>query len=227
MSGTLYGIGVGPGDPELLTLKAIRTIKESDIIAVPREQKEQSVAYQIVKQVIEDIDEKLILPIYMPMTKDRQQLQKSHQKGAEKIIEYLEQGKKVAFLTLGDPTIYSTYLYLHRLIEDRGYKTEIVSGVPSFCAVSARLNQGLVENKEQLHIIPSSYDLRDSLHLPGTKILMKAGKKLGAVKAQLAQLDSQVYMIENCGMENEKIYKSIEEIKEDAGYYSLIIVKEK
>lgn len=226
MFGKLYGVGVGPGDPELLTIKAVRIIKEADVLAVPGEQKEGSVAYRIAKQAINEIDKKEIISIPMPMTKDEKLLEGSHKKGAEEIISYLEKGKTVAFLTLGDPTIYSTYIYLHKRMKESGYETEIISGIPSFCAVAAKLNQGLVEKNEQLHVIPSSYDIEDTIALSGTKVLMKSGKKISTVIEYLKTKDCQVSMVENCGMEDEKIYRSIDEIKDDAGYYSLIIVKE-
>ena len=143
------------------------------------------------------------------------------------IAEWLEKGKNVVFLTLGDPTVYSTYIYVHKRVEQLGYATEIVSGITSFCAVSARFNEGLVEKSQQLHVIPASYQIEEALKLPGTKVLMKTGKKMQEVKAQIKASDNKAEMIENCGMPDEKIYRSVEEIPDDAGYYSLIIVKEK
>ncbi|ABX41750.1 precorrin-2 C(20)-methyltransferase [Lachnoclostridium phytofermentans] len=226
MFGKLYGVGVGPGDPELLTIKAVRILKEADILAVPGEEKESSVAYKIASQSVKEIDNKKIISIHMPMTKDEKRLEESHNNGAGEIISYLEQGKNVAFLTLGDPTIYSTYIYLHKIVSERGYETEIISGIPSFCAVAAKLNQGLVEKNEQLHVVPSSYDIKDAMELSGTKVLMKSGKKISSVVEHLKTLNCQASMVENCGMENERIYQSLDEIKDDAGYYSLIIVKE-
>ena len=89
----------------------------------------------------------------MPMTKDKAVLEANHQKAADDVETYLKQGKNVVFLTLGDPTVYSTYLYVHKRILDRGYEAEIVSGITSFCAVAARLNMGLVEMAEPLHVI--------------------------------------------------------------------------
>ena len=132
----------------------------------------------------------------------------------------------MVFLTLGDPTVYSTYLYVHKKILERGLKAEIVSGITSFCAVAARLNMGLVEKAEPLHVIPASYQIEEALKLPGTKVLMKAGRKMKEVKATLQEIGAQAVMIENCGMPDEKIYANAEEIPENAGYYSLIIVKE-
>ncbi|WP_411335498.1 precorrin-2 C(20)-methyltransferase [Ruminococcus gauvreauii] len=227
MAGKLYGLGVGPGDPELLTLKALRMIQESDVIAVPGRVPHETIAYKIVVQAYPELAEKELLPIEMPMTKDADLLEKSHQEGADKIAALLDTGKQVAFLTLGDTTVYSTYLYVHSRVQDMGYEVEIVSGITSFCAVAARLNMGLVEKAEPLHVIPASYQIEEALKLPGTKVLMKAGKQMHEVKRQLKELNANVVMIENCGMENEKIFRGADEIPEDAGYYSLIIVKEK
>ena len=108
-----------------------------------------------------------------------------------------------------------------------GYETEIISGIPSFCAAAARLNSSLVEKSQELHIIPSSYQIDEALKLPGIKVLMKAGKKIRAVKETLIQTGMQGVMVENCGMAQEKIYRQVEDIPETAGYYSLIITKDK
>ncbi|WP_143317370.1 precorrin-2 C(20)-methyltransferase [Clostridium sp. HBUAS56017] len=227
MTGKLYGVGVGPGDPELLTLKAVRILESSDIIAIPNSNKEKCVAYKIAVQSVPSLEEKEMLCISMPMTKDKDILKKSHEEGAKAIIEKLNQGKKISFITLGDPTIYSTYLYIHRLVLGEGYDTEIISGIPSFCAAAARINEGLVENFDELHVIPASYQIRDALSLPGTKVLMKSGKKMNEVREILKGTESDSVMVENCGMENEKVYRDINDIKDDSSYYSLIIVKEK
>lgn len=229
MSGKLFGLGVGPGDPELLTIKALRIIKESDIIAVPGNKTEESVAYQIVKGVYPELDKKHLLPIAMPMTKDPAVLEKNHQKAAEEVGNFLREGKQVAFLTLGDPTVYSTYLYVHKRILKQGYEAEIISGITSFCAVAARLNMGLVEMAEPLHVIPATYqaaEMDSVLKLPGTKVLMKTGRKMEQVRESIINSGQKAVMIENCGMPSEKIYESAEEIPTQAGYYSLIIVKE-
>lgn len=226
MTGKLYGVGVGPGDPELLTLKALRLIKEAPVIAVPGTVPENTVAYKIVVQAYPELAEKELLPVDMPMTKDPDKLRESHEKGAKAVAAVLDQGKDVVFLTLGDTTVYSTYLYVHKRVEEMGYPTEIVSGITSFCAVAARLNIGLVEKHEELHVIPASYQIEEALQLPGTKVLMKAGKKMADVKASIRKLGASAVMIENCGMPEEKIYHSVDEIPDDAGYYSLIIIKD-
>lgn len=229
MQGKLYGVGVGPGDPELLTLKALRLIKENEVIAVPGKDIQASVAYQIVKGAYEDLDKKTLIPVAMPMTKDPQVLKTNHDKAADQVEDYLREGKNVVFLTLGDTTVYSTYLYVHKRILERGYEAEIVSGITSFCAVAARMNMGLVEADQPLHVIPATYkaqEMDEILKLPGTKVLMKTGKKMKQVKESIEKSGQKAVMIENCGMPSEKIYRSAEEIPEDSGYYSLIIVKE-
>ena len=229
MQGKLYGVGVGPGDPELLTLKALRLIKDNEVIAVPGKEIQASVAYQIVKGAYEELDEKTLIPVAMPMTKDPQVLKANHDKAADQVESYLKEGKNVVFLTLGDTTVYSTYLYVHKRILERGYEAEIVSGITSFCAVAARLNMGLVEADQPLHVIPATYkaqEMDEILKLPGTKVLMKTGKKMKQVKESIEKSGQKAVMIENCGMPSEKIYRSVEEIPEDSGYYSLIIVKE-
>lgn len=223
--GMLYGVGVGPGDPELMTLKAVRVIREADVIALPARTKE-CVAYRIARGAVGELDEKEFLFLHMPMTKDEKVLRECHDRGAKEITALLETGKTVAFLTLGDVTVYSTYLYLHRRVLAAGFRVELVSGIPSFCAAAARLGIGLAETKEELHVIPATYGTKEALLLPGTKVLMKSGKAMGQVKRDLLEAGCPVYMVENCGMENERVFHSAEEIDEEAGYYSLLIVKE-
>ena len=226
MNGRLYGVGVGPGDPELLTLKAVRVIEECDIIAVPGKKKEESVAYQIANQAINDLNEKSCMELEMPMTKDQEALEKAHDHVAKMIMEKLDEGKDIAFLTLGDPTIYSTYLYIHERVKKEGYPTQIISGIPSFCAAAAKAGIGLVEKNEMLHLIPAVYEIEDSFQWKGTKVYMKAGKSLKKIKEKVSDGSSQIVMVENCGMDNEFICTNLEEIPEQTGYYSLLILKE-
>lgn len=226
MKGTLYGVGIGPGDPELLTLKAVRLIRENEVIALPGEKPEETVAYQISVQAVPELADKTLLALTMPMTKDKALLNENYDRAAEKIADQLDQGKNVVFLTLGDPTVYSTYMYVHQRLEEKGYWVEIISGITSFCAVAARMNMSLVERSEPLHVIPASYQIEEALKLPGTKVLMKAGKQMKYVKEQVKGFGKNAVMIENCGMPDEKIYASADEIPENAGYYSLIVIKE-
>lgn len=226
MNGKLYGVGVGPGDPELLTLKAVRIIGECSYIAIPANSKENCTAYNIVAQALPEIEAKKFLYIPMPMAKDKELLEKSHGEGAKTIEALLEKGESICFLTLGDPTIYSTYLYIHKIVCSHGYDTEIINGIPSFCASAAALNAGLVESAEPLVIVPASYPVEEFLSLPGTKVLMKAGRQLAQVKSQLKHTALAVSMIENCGMANQHIYKDIDLMPDESGYFSLIIARQ-
>lgn len=182
-------------------------------------------AYQIAVQAVPELAQKTLLSVNMPMTHDKTIRDKSHDQAADVIETYLKQGQNVVFLTLGDPTVYSTYLYVQKRIIKRGYQTELVSGITSFCAAAARTNTALVEWNEQLHIVPAAHKPDSRLDLPGNYILMKSGKKMKQVKEVLADSGRDVIMVENCGMENEHIYKSVDEIPDHAGYYSLIIAK--
>ncbi len=226
MAGILYGAGVGPGDPELMTLKAVRLIRENEIIALPGPAAKETVAYQIAVQAVPELAEKTLVPVEMPMTHDQAEMNRNHEKAADLLEHYLREGRNVVFLTLGDPTIYSTYLYVQKRTAARGYETRLISGITSFCAAAARTNTPLAEWNEQLHILPAVHRLDSRLEQPGNYVLMKSGKKMNQVKEILAASGRDVVMVENCGMENEHIYQSVEEIPDDAGYYSLIIAKE-
>lgn len=227
MKGKLYIVGVGPGDPELMTIKAVKKIKQSRVLAIPHTDKYRCVAYQIAVQAVPEMEEKELLCVNMPMTKDWEILQRSHEAGAEILAKRLEQGEDVVLLTLGDSTVYASSTYLLERVLKLGYEAELLNGIPSFCAVAATLHIPLVKKDEELHILPSSYQIEEGLKLPGVKVLMKAGRKFGDVKRLLEQGDYQVSMVENCGMPGEKVYLTLKEIPEDAGYYSLFIVRDR
>lgn len=222
--GILYGVGVGPGDPDLMTLKAVKTALSCDILAVPHKDAAKCTALKIALGAAPELAEKEKLTVDMPMTKDKEKLEAAYAAGAAALAAQLDAGKNVCFLTLGDPTVYSTYLYLHKRVAALGYETHIVPGVTSFCAAAAELGISLCENKDQLHVIPGTYTPSEALNLPGTKVLMK--NDLPKTLAALRVNGAQAAMVENCGMENQKVYRTLEEIPEDAGYFSLLIVKD-
>ncbi len=225
MSAIAYGVGVGPGDPELMTRKAVRLIQENDVFAVPGKDPKEAVAYKIAVQTVPELADKELIAIDMPMVKDRELLAEYHKKGAELIEDYLRQGKNVVYLTLGDVTVYCTFSYLQHIIEADGFQVELVSGIPSFCAAAARLGIPLTEWNEPLHVIPAFHSDSDSLKDPGSYVLMKSASRMKEVKDILRESGRSVNVVENCGMETEKIYRSVDEIPDDAGYFSLIIAK--
>ena len=227
MKGILYGVGVGPGDPELLTAKAIRLLRECDAVAAPKSADGSQTALDIASPYIGQ--DKSILLFDMPMTHDRQARNASHDAAADALCALLDEGKTVVFLTLGDPTVYSTALYVHKRVAARGCEAELVPGVPSFCAAAARLGRALCEDGEMLHIIPASHGReREGLALPGSKVLMKAGRGVLRVRDELresGQLE-QAALVERCGMEGERVVYDLDELDEPSGYFSIILVKE-
>ena len=227
MRGITYGVGVGPGDPELITLKAVRLIRENEVIAVPGKNPADSVAYRIAWKAVPELEEKELVAVDMPMVKNRAQMEQEHRKGAKILETYLDQGKNVVFLTLGDPTVYCTFSYLQHILEADGYTVELVSGVSSFCAAAARLKLPLTEWDEQLHIIPAVHKTEGTLSCPGTYVLMKSASHMKEVKELLRTSGRHVSAVENCGMETERIYRSVEEIPDEAGYFMLIIAEER
>ena len=223
--GILYGVGVGPGDPELMTVKAVRILEGCDVVAVPKAGESEKTAQKIAAAYIAD---KPVLALDMPMVRDRQALDAAHDKAADAVCALLDAGKTVAFLTLGDPSVYSTYWYVHKRVCARGHDARLVPGVPSFCAAAAALNVALCEGSE-MHIIPASHQAtEDGLDLPGSKVLMKAGKSILDVRAQLAargQLD-RAALVERCGMEGERVVRDLNTLDDPTGYFSIILVKE-
>lgn len=222
--GKLWGVGVGPGDPELLTVKAVRVLREADVVIVPDASSGDKVALNIAKDYLKD---KQIQFVKTPMVRDKAVMDAAHEQAADTICALLDEGKQVAFLTLGDPAIYSTYMYIHQKVLRRGYAVEVVPGIPSFCAAAARLNQSLCLGREPLTIIPASHDQNDLMDLPGNKVFMKAGRSILELQQALADkgLLEGASMVENCSMENEHVYPHFADLKEPSGYFSLVIVK--
>ena len=224
--GILYGVGVGPGDPELMTLKAVKLIRENDVVALPGNSPKETVAYKIASAAVPELAKKQLLAVYMPMTHDKKEQARCHRQGAKLVESYLEQGKNVVFLTLGDSSVYSTFAYIQQIVEKDGYSTQLVSGIPSFCAAAARMNMPLAIWNEQVHIFPAVHMLSETLPDSGTCVLMKSGSKMGQVKEILKKSGRDAVMIENCGTSSEQVYMHVDEIPDTAGYYSLIISKE-
>lgn len=226
MRGIVYGVGVGPGDPELMTLKAVRLIRESGVIAVPGENAADTAAYRIAAAAVPELAEKRLLGIPMPMSRDREAMEAAHRRGAALLEEYLGRGENVVFLTLGDPTVYSTFSYLQHILERDGCRVELISGVPSFCAAAARLNRPLAEWDELLHILPAAHRAEELSGLSGSCVLMKSARSMPRVKELLRCSGRDVCAVENCGMDGERIWRSVDEIPDDAGYFTLILARE-
>ena len=218
--GTLYGVSIGPGDPELITVKAMNIISKSKYIATPHTGTGDSLAV--------DLSDKEIMLLEFPMTKDKDILTKSHNEAADRVAKVLDRGEDVAMLNLGDVTIYSTFAYTMDKLLEKDYNVEVIPGVTSFCASASELKIGLTTMNEPLHIIPATgIDMKEALEMPGSKVFMKIGKSMPKLIETLKELDIEdnVYAVENCGLENQKVYSSLDEFDEKMGYFTIVVVK--
>ena len=226
MRGIAYGVGVGPGDPELLTLKAARLLEACPVIAAVGRAPGESAAWRIASAAVPSIAGKRLLMLEMPMSRDAERLREAHLAAARQIEACLDAGDSVACLVLGDPALYSSFSYLMPLLAADGYEARLVSGVPSFCAAAARLNMPLARGDEPLHILPAAEAGGEALSAPGACVLMKVGGRAPALKARLRADSRQAWYVENCGMPGERVLAGAEAIPDDAGYFSIVIARE-
>ncbi|MBZ4645481.1 MAG: precorrin-2/cobalt-factor-2 C20-methyltransferase [Petroclostridium sp.] len=230
MKGKFYGIGVGPGDAELVTLKAKRLLDECEIIVAPKTAMEkQSVALNIVKPLL--ADHKKIIELIFPMTYDESELSKHWDDAAKQICSMLDKNLNVVFLTLGDPMVYSTYIYIFRRIKDKGYEAETVPGITSFCAAASRIDVPLAEGKETVAIIPSAYECEnlDKILVDFDNIvLMKVSRNYEQLVEVLERhrLKEKSVLVSRCGLDEEIIEYDLDKfIGQKVNYLSMIIVK--
>lgn len=213
-----YGIGVGPGDSELLTLKGLRIIKECDVIISPTATEGgESIALNIVKEYIDENKEVRVLHFPMSRGGKDEKIRYAY----EVIEKYLEEGKNVAFLTLGDPYVYSTYIYLLTHFKDKDYEVETVPGVTSFCAAASIVNRTLVIGDEPLMIVPaSSLDkIKDEKFL----VIMKVYRKEEEVINFLEDKGFDYVLVSRAGREGQKVLYKKNDILNHRDYMSLII----
>ena len=228
MSGIFYGIGVGAGTKDQITIKALETIRKCGVIIFPNKSKEDCRSYQLVKEALPEIDSRELIFCDFPMSKDKTVVEAAWKDAAKRAGQALK-NDSVAFLTIGDAAIYSTFFYIKSLVEEMGFDCEVVSGVPSFCAVAAKLGISLAQDQEEIHIIPDAENLEGAFNLPGTLVFMKIGKKLGTLKDFLIKHQDRIEYfgaISNCGFEDEKIIKSPCNLDESR-YLTVVIVKTK
>lgn len=227
VKGILYGVSTGPGDPELMTLKAVKCLEQVSVIAAPRTRGVNSMALDIVKGCI-DVSNKEICYLDFAMKKDKDILDTTHGEQAEQIEEYLRSGRDVAMLNIGDASVFGTFCYIREIVESHGFETVTIPGVTSFCACAAALGQSLTAMGEVMTVIPASFDgVQEELDRPGSKVLMKSGSALPAVKKIIGEkgLQDRSSMVVNCGLEDERIYKDITQSGDDEGYFVTILVE--
>ncbi len=230
--GTLYGIGVGPGDPELLTLKGARLLAECRHVFVPNARKKaESVALAIARQHL--AEDAVVHQLVFPMTTDRDELARRWDDSAAEVDAVLAAGEDACFLTLGDPMLYSTYIYLLRALRRRVPDGEVVTvpGITSFCAAAALTSFPIGEAKEPVTIVPTADDLsavRRALDVGGTVVLMKIGKRLPAIIDVLEEagvLDHAV-LVARAGQPGQRVETDLRALRDDSevGYLSIILV---
>ncbi len=232
MKGKLYGIGVGPGDPDLITIKAVNTLKVVDAIVSPESSKDKgSVAYEIAKKYLRS-DIKIIY-LTFPMSYEEEELKLIWEKNANIIESEVNGGKVVAFITLGDPTIYSTYSYMLEHLKKKNIEIETIPGIPSFCGISSRLNMPLSSGDETIAIIPVTNEYSDfifnSIKDFDNIVLMKPSANTTLILEILESLDltEKFILAQKIGTKEEKISNKLNDIKKNIPYLSSIIIKKK
>jgi len=237
MTGTLYVIGVGPGDPELLTLKAVRILREAPCICVPKGKEDgSSMALNIIKKVV-DLSGKEIIEAYFPMRKtktspDACELDTKWNETVETVFAILSKGTDMAFITIGDPTIYSTFFYLYdRLLElDPALRVELIPGISSITASASRARISLGLADEKIAVLPATYvhDIGAVLVNFDTVVLMKVHKVFDKILQMLdsAGLTGRAVYVSRAGLDDEEIVYDIAKLKgKDLNYFSVVIIK--
>ena len=232
-SGTLYGIGVGPGDPELIPVKAVNLIGKVDIIYTAASSKnDYSLAVEIAKPYIPA--SAAIHSMSFPMSKDPNVKQRAWEEHALQIVETLKSGQSAAFLTLGDPLIYSTYGYLIRHIQKLWPRAPIVTvpGISSFQAAAATTNMPLVEGDESLLIVSGVHGgerLRALAESVENVVCLKVYRNMQSICDALEEtgLAQGSVSVANCSRKEEKVYYDLRDLEhERPNYWTLIIAKQ-
>lgn len=228
MSGILYGIGVGPGDGQLLTIRAYRLLTGAKVIAVPvKKYGESSRALNIIRETV-DVAGKTIVELEFPMARQKSVLEESHKIAARKISAWLDQGEDVMLITLGDVSVYSTCTYVLDKIRQMGYPIRIIPGIPSFCSGAALAGLSLAEGDEKLAVLSSlgeSSEIEKILDDFDNVVLMKAGRQMENIEKILEEkgLLKNATVICNAGMED--MYIGPVDGSREYGYFTTLIVK--
>ena len=225
-TGTFYAVSVGPGDPELLTLQAVRTLERCAVIAAPQTASGHMLALDIARAAV-DLRGKKILPLGFSMSTDAGTREACWRAAADAVEAALDAGDDVALVNLGDVSLYATAYYILDLIRADGYVAVMLPGVTSICAVAARLGRSLTRMEEPVHILPGSADLADALRLPGTKVLMKSGRAIREAVDAIAQagLLDRAALVADCGLPTEQVCEDLRQLPEQLSYFATILVR--
>ena len=235
----LIGIGVGPGDPDLLTVKAVKAIQDADVIMCPASKEDRpSIALSVVSSLIDETKNQEIIKLIFPMTKDKEVLEETWKKNAKIMAEKVLSGKNVVYLTVGDPYLYSTWIYMHRNIESNHpeLKISVIPGIVSMFTFASKVGVSIAEGAEKVAIIPSCYDLatvKEIAKNAESLIFLKDGRYFDQVIDLLKESgfpDNSIFAIgQDLGTEKEIIRKlTLGEVNDDTlttKYFSILVVK--
>jgi precorrin-2/cobalt-factor-2 C20-methyltransferase len=236
MTPTIWGVGVGPGAPDLVTLRAIATLRRADVLALPRSSDfGESVAWSIVKDHLHRRIEQERLLLTFPMSNDPARVRPYWERAFSEIGARIADGKSIAFVTEGDPTLYSTFVYLQREAPKRwpGVRVEVVPGVTSVTAVPAVAGIALADGRERIAIVPAAYGVDDADELLlkfDTVVFMKIGPEMPAVVEAIERhglLDRAVY-VAKATMLGERIVRDVRQVAGERGdCFAMVVVAKK
>ena len=235
----LIGIGVGPGDPELLTVKAVKAIQDADIIMCPASKEDRpSIALSVVDSLIDKSKNQEIVKLIFPMTKDKDVLEETWKRNAKIMAQTVQSGKNVVYLTVGDPFLYSTWIYMHKDLTEKypEMNISVIPGIVSMFTFASKVGISIAEGAEKVAIIPSCYDLSSVKEIAKNSesmIFLKDGRYFDQVIDVLKESgfpDNSIFAIgQDLGTENEIIRKmTLGEVNDDTlttKYFSILVVK--
>ena len=229
----IYAVGVGPGDPELLTRKAERIIRQADVVCAPTGAAEgDSYALSIVEEFLDRNRQEILVQLF-PMLRNQAGLGQFWEEAADQVADRVAQGKDVVFITIGDPFLYSTYLYIHRIFKTKypDIEIEVVPGISSILAVSAASGVPLALGAERIAVLPATYEdeeLRRTLEEFDTVILMKVSRVFDRVYGVLRELglEKSAVFVRRVGSADEEVRFDLEALLgQKLDYLSMMIVK--
>ncbi|MGI9386749.1 MAG: precorrin-2 C(20)-methyltransferase [Methyloligellaceae bacterium] len=234
MPGRLYGLGVGPGDPELISMKAFRLLQESDVVAYPTGRDDGGYALAAVDPHLRD--DHILLPMKYPATAGAiadspdypQLMQDYYDATSDQISTHLDADRDVALICLGDPFFYGSYMYWHSRLAEK-YETTVVPGISSVMAGPASLDKPLCHRTDTMTVIPATLpeeDIETRLRAADSAVLMKLGRTLPKVRRVLDRIGrlDQAWLVERATMDDERIVPMTDDTVEKAGYFSIIVI---
>ncbi len=235
----LIAVGCGPGDPELLTVKAVKAIQNADVIMCPTAKEEKpSIALSVISSLIDKTKNQEIVNLVFPMTKDRDILENTWEKNAKRLSDTVLSGKKTVYITVGDPYLYSTWIYLHKELQEKHpeVKITVIPGIVSMFTFASKVGISLAEGAEKMTVIPSCYDLTQVKELAknsDTMVFLKDGKYFDKVIELLKEAgfsDDSIFAIgQDLDTENEIVRKlTLGQVTKDTmttKYFSIMVVK--